>query len=137
MQLGLPSAVGGTTVAGAKPPVEPVVVLAPIVTPTPQVTPTVKETQSGLTLSGGEQGAITLPEPQPKPASVRRTEEASTGINLTGSFEKWGLSADKQMEATKLEFKDLTVSQIKQILTRIPSSFKAFLEVSFGEEDET
>jgi hypothetical protein len=137
MQLGLPSAVGGITVAGAKPPVEPVVVITPIVTPTLQPTPSVKETQNGLTVSGGDLGTMTLPTPQPTPASVKRTEEASTGINLTGSFEKWGLSADKQIEATRLEFKDLTVSQIKQILTRIPSSFKAFLEVSFDLEDET
>lgn len=138
MQLGLPGAVGGTAVAGAKPPVEPVVAVPPVVTPTPQPTLTLKETQNGLTVSGGDQGTITPPPlPQPKPPSIRSTEEANTGINLSGSFEKWGLPADKQIQTTKLEFKDLTVSQIKQFLQRIPSSLKAILEISFSEEDET
>lgn len=137
IQLGLPSAVGGTAVAGAKLPVEPITAVTPIVTPTPQPTLTANEPQPSLTASEGDEGTITLPVPQPKPPSTRRTVEASTGINLASSFEKWGLPADGQMQTARLEFEDLTVSQIKQILQRIPSSFKAILEVSFSEEAET
>ncbi|MBI4330980.1 MAG: hypothetical protein HY673_06850 [Chloroflexi bacterium] len=38
------------------------------------------------------------------------------------------------LDTAKIEFKDLTVQQMKQILTRLPSSFKASMEVTFTKE---
>ncbi|MBL0717599.1 MAG: hypothetical protein JJV89_06080 [Desulfosarcina sp.] len=68
---------------------------------------------------------------------TNRTSEPTTGINLSGSFEKWGISSTQIIKSAKIEFNDLTAQQIKQILQRIPSTFKAMLKISYkkgGEE---
>gem|GEM_PF-3290591 len=61
---------------------------------------------------------------------TNRTDEPTTGINLSGSFEKWGVSSTQVINSARIEFNDLTAQQIKQILQRIPSTFKAMLEIS-------
>jgi hypothetical protein len=65
---------------------------------------------------------------------VQRTDEPTPGINLTACFEKWGLDSSAVLNTTKIEFNDLTVQQVKQILTRLPSSIKASMEVTFTKE---
>jgi len=139
IQLGLPSAVGGTAVAAT--PVGAVanalspVMTSPVATPASQPAPTIKEASQGLALSTPAPVAAPV-QPDVKPPSVRRTEEASTGVNLSGAFEKWGLPTHKQVTLARLEFQGLTVSQIKLLLTKIPSALKAILEVTYSEEDE-
>ncbi len=146
VQLALPGAVGGSTVtgpgagtgiavpqpkgigqAGTPPgglfggsgPAGAGVILGPdgpggtaVVTPTggQQVTPTVPVTR-----------AQSVPDPQ-------------IGVNLCGWFERWGLHDGATLKSAKVEFKDLTVQQVKQILQRFPSAFKAYLEVTYDEE---
>ena len=61
----------------------------------------------------------------------RKSDKAANGINLSGNFEKWGITSDKTLDSAKIEFKGLTAGQIKQILQRIPSTFKATLEITF------
>ena len=39
------------------------------------------------------------------------------------------------LDTAKIEFNNLTVQQVKQILTRLPSSFKASMEVTFTKEE--
>jgi len=121
IQLGLPAAVGGTTVKGPGP--QPPV-------PSPQH-PT-----------GDSQPPVTPPATPPLPpmlpvagpTEVRRTDEATTGINLSACFEKWGVDPSAPLNIAKIEFENLTVQQLKQILTRLPSSFKASMEVTFTKE---
>ncbi len=72
--------------------------------------------------------------PVTKATEVHRTDEATTGINLTACFEKWGIDPSAVLDTTKIEFNNLTVQQVKQILTRLPSSLKASMEVTFTKE---
>ena len=65
---------------------------------------------------------------------IHRTDEATTGINLSACFEKWGVDPSAVLDTAKIEFNNLTVQQVKQILTRLPSSFKASMEVTFIKE---
>jgi hypothetical protein len=132
VQLGLPGVVGSTAVTTAQPPVPPVV-------PPPL----------------GGAGAITVPDeplppvspvvinkpeaPYPPPVAatkIQRTDEAASGINLSGCFEAWGIPSSQVLDSAKIEFSGLTPLQVKVILQRIPSTFKATLEVSYQEEGE-
>jgi hypothetical protein len=65
-----------------------------------------------------------------------KTEEPAVAVNLTGSFEKWGISPETTLKSATIGFSDLSVNQVKQILMRIPSSIKANLEISFSEESK-
>lgn len=81
--------------------------------------------------TGGEAGS---------PTAVTRyqaSQEPQIGINLCGSFEQWGLDSSDTLRSAKIEFQGLTVQQIKQILQRLPSAFKARLEVAYDEEVES
>jgi len=122
IQLGLPAAVGGTTVTGpGQPPVLP-----------PQL-PAGSDPQSPIIPP-----VMPLTVPIPPVAGrteVRRTEETTTGINLSACFEKWGVDPSAVLDTAKIEFSNLTVQQVKQILTRLPSSFKASMEVTFTKEE--
>ncbi len=68
--------------------------------------------------------------------NTKSTDEPETGLNLSGLFEKWGIPPTQIIDTARLELKDLTAQQIKQILQRIPSTFKASLEVIYSEGDE-
>ena len=82
----------------------------------------------------GSTTPVTIPMP-PRRQS-QRTYEQSTGINLSGKFEKWGMAPSTQLTTAKIEFTNLTVQQIKQILQKLPSTFKAYLEVSYLEDEQ-
>lgn len=126
IQLGLPTVIGGTTVTGP-------VTQPPMLPPQPPA-------------GGGQQPSVIPPivpptepvGPLPTVAAARevhRTPEATTGINLTSCFEKWGVDPSAMLDTTKIEFNNLTVQQVKQILTRLPSSLKASMEVTFTKEE--
>lgn len=150
IQLGLPGAVGGGTItidivpAGGAPPGS-----GPIVTPgTPPkpggtgeegeiVFPPVEAGDQTGGDSGGVVPGVESPEPQPLPTvKIRKTEEPATGINLSGSFESWGVTSSQSIEKARIEFSGLTAQQVKQILQRIPSAFKASLEIEYHEGGE-
>ena len=75
--------------------------------------------------------------PLPPRRKSQRTYEQSTGINLSGQFEKWGLAAATPLSTAKLEFTDLTVQQLKQVLQKLPPVLKAHLEVSYLEDEQS
>jgi hypothetical protein len=58
----------------------------------------------------------------------------SSGINLIGQFELWDLSSERTINKTTLEFDGLNVSQIKQILQRIPSAYQAGLSILYDDD---
>jgi hypothetical protein len=125
IQLGLPAAVGGTTVTGPgnQPPIlppQPPTGGGPQPPVIPPITPPI-----------GPLGPV---PPVPVPTEVHRTDGATTAINLTACFEKWGVDPSAVLDTTKIEFNNLTVQQVKQILTRLPSSLKASMEVTFTKE---
>lgn len=148
VQLGEPSAVSGSTIKpvtpatpGATtvpvPPMPPVIRIPPPDAgediPTSGET-AVGETKPGLTSSGGP---IVPPELPPLPASTQtRKAEENTGINLSGNFEKWGISPHKTLNTARIEFKGLNVQQLKQVLQRIPAQFRASLEITYLDKKE-
>lgn len=128
VQLALPEAVGGTTVIAPKP--SPVGI--PVVPPAPMPGGT-------TTPEPGTSGEPT-PEPQPQPnlrvTRSQQTDEPATGINLSGKLESWGVPSEATLTSAKLEFRELSVSQLKAILSRIPSTLRAWLEISYTDEDD-
>jgi hypothetical protein len=71
--------------------------------------------------------------------SVPQMQTRSTGpansINLMGMFEKWNLSTNTPITNFTLEFADVDVGKIKQILQRIPSGFQAAMSITYEEDD--
>ena len=133
VQLGLPGATGGFTVTGPKavPQPQPVV---PGATPTGISTTPVPPGGGPVVAPGGDTGVTFWPTtPNVK---VQRTEQPTTGINLIGSFEKWGISPTQELNSAKIEFNNITVQQIKQILQRVPSAFRASLEITYSQDQE-
>lgn len=144
IQLGLPGAIGGGTVTVAR--------TATIARHTVPVTVTPGTTNGNvspfppalynnrLTGSNGNVGndninetalPVILPDTKNK-----KSVEPATGINLSGCFETWGISSNQSIEIARIEFSGLTAQQIKQILQRIPSTFKASLDITYKEGDQ-
>ncbi len=143
IQLGLPGAVGGGTITAPSAPANPLLTTPSAGNPeTPSYPPTGIPTGDVTINEGGSQAGDTTTGPSPVPPvppsmpQTKRAEEPASGINLSGCFESWGISSDKTIDAAKIEFSGLSAQQIKQILQRIPSSFKATMEITYTEEDE-
>lgn len=137
IQLGLPGAVGGGTIT-----------VPPLPTPYPQVTDgsaaapppsPVNNRGQSLTPTPGSVGSIGVGNPligSPAEVKSQRSHEAATGINLSGCFESWGVAPSQTVETTRIEFSGLTVQQIKQVLQRIPTAFKATLEITYAKGEQ-
>jgi hypothetical protein len=72
----------------------------------------------------------------PVRAKIPRNKSAapSSGINLIGQLELWDLSLERTIDKTTLEFDGLNVSQIKQILQRIPLAYQAGFSISYEDD---
>ena len=140
VQLGLPGSVGGSAVSA--PPSKP----NPGVTSSPGGDVNYPDSETGQSGDGIENGGKPdypgvpdLPGLPNKPLKIiqsKKSDEPATGIHLSGCFEKWGVGSDTSLDHATIEFKGVTAQQVKQILQRIPSTFKASLEVSFQQGDE-
>ena len=142
VQMGLPGAVGGGTVAapadhpaapqdGAKP-------ATPPVSPGGNVNPFPPAAPPDGSIAGGageEETEWTDPVAVPRLSKNKKSPEPVTGINLTGCFENWGISSGQTIENARIEFAGLTAQQIKRILQGIPSTFKATLDITYREGD--
>ena len=147
IQLGLPGAVGGGTVTVPNVPAGGVNTTGAggIVSPTPMggngtPYPTGNYGGGAVVDSGGADGnagnqGITPPPPTSINKS-KKSEEPATGINLSGCFETWGVPTSQTIETARIEFAGLTAQQIKQILQRIPSTFRATLEIFYKDGGE-
>lgn len=131
--LGLPGAVGGGTVtAPATPSSGPTSIAQPPETPVDGVLPPYppngvggneSTTTGGAGIEEGSSGGGTATPPTSVPIMRNRSSEApTTGINLSGCFESWGIPSAKILDTAKIEFSGLTVQQVKLILQRIPST---------------
>jgi len=149
VQLGLPDLVGGGTIIAPKTKANDFVssTIKPITqlndnppdissstatdTASPSSNNISPELVQPVVVSGiAEPGPITLQ----KTKKSKRSDKPATGLNLSGQFEKWGIPSSKTIEIARIEFQGLTAQQIRQILQRIPSSFKASLEIVYEEE---
>lgn len=147
IQLGLPGAVGGGTVTVPNPPPDGITqpgdgeIIPPAGggtgTPYPPTTSSGGEPFGENGEAGGttDVGGVVPPETIPSVKS-KKSEEATTGINLSGCFETWGVPTGQTIETARVEFYGLTAQQIKQILQRIPSTFKATLEIAYKDGGE-
>ena len=135
-----PEAMGGTSVGITPvPAVRPVVIgtggQQPLTGPTPQpvvipgIPPIIQPDDIG-----GIPPIVQPPRPSVQ-TKLLKTESATTGINLSGYFERWGVSNQKTLDEGKIAFKNLTVDQMKQILQRIPPSFQAEMEIVYREDE--
>lgn len=130
VQLGLPGSASGSTVTGSG---------GTVTTPAGGATPTGGLFPGGQSPGGGTGVAAPPTGSQPPTTLTPQTQsvlEEQTGINLCGAFEQWGLDASTALARTKIEFHDLSVQQIKQILQRLPSAFKATMEITYTEDQE-
>ncbi len=147
IQLGLPGAVGGGTVTVPPPP--PGTTIPPVSGETVQPGATGGNGISyppGTSGGGGTVGGAepvgttgfggTTPPVVPIPTIKTNKSEPATGINLSGCFETWGVPTSQPIETARIELSGLTAQQIKQILQRIPSTFKATLEIAYKDGAE-
>lgn len=139
--LGLPGDVGGGTMPGLTPshPTVPANGTTPATTtiPQPATLPNAEDHPGSAGVADGGTSQLedeNASPPLPK-IEVRRSEEPATAINLSGYFEKWGIPADKSISRAKIEFSGLSAQQIRQILAKIPSAYKATLEIAYIEGD--
>ena len=143
IQLGLPGALGGGTVTVPNTPLGGAVPpgaeggFSPGSTGSggvqyPQITPGDAGILGEPDKPGedSENGEDTSSSPAPEIKS-RKSDEPATGINLSGCFETWGVPTSQAIETARIEFSGLTAQQIKQILQRIPSTFRATLEIAY------
>ena len=141
VQLGLPGAVGGGTVVSPGDPVP-----QPLTPPDPPGKPYPPGGGSGgagTTSEGGVGGdnegkpevISDPPEDSPPSSCTQQIDEPSTGINLSGNFEKWGIDGSQTIGSATIEFSELSAQQIKRILLAIPSAFKAKLSITYENEE--
>ncbi len=138
IQLGLPGAVGGPSVTA--PAAAPVAQQQEPVTAAPAPTTVSAVAEETGAQTGAYGTGITVPtgaesSPPQSPPKTQRTDAPKTGLNLSGCFEEWGIPATQSLNKARIEFSDLTAQQIKQILQRLPSAFKADLEVIYSEDE--
>lgn len=142
VQLALPGSASGSTVTGAGGATTPTTPTGAGVggtgpTPGGTVPPGSLFTGGGTTPTGGGTGVVTPPGGTQPPVTVPKTQsvmDERTGINLCGAFEQWGVDASTTLARTKIEFHNLSVQQVKQILQRLPSAFKATMEITYTED---
>lgn len=146
IQLGLPGAVGGGTVTVPPAPTGSTQTGTGGGMPPGQTGGSGNQSPSPTTSGGGDTGETggqggtsgggTTPPVTLQTIKSNKTEEPATGINLSGCFESWGVLSSQTIETARIEFSGLTVQQIKQILQRIPSAFRANLEIDYKEEGD-
>ena len=134
IQLGLPGSVAGGPVSV---PNKPTGGIIPTNYPVGSTGGSAGPLGDGELVEGGAvPGLPGLPNKPLVLTKNHKSDEPANGINLSGYFEKWGISSDKKLDSVKVEFQGLTAQQIKQILQRIPSTFKASLEILLQDGDE-
>jgi hypothetical protein len=66
--------------------------------------------------------------------AAQQAPEQILDITYPTADEQWGLDGSTTLARTKIEFHSLSVQQIKQILQRLPSAFKATMEITYTED---
>mgnify|MGYP001271645629 CR=1 FL=1 len=135
VQLGLPSAVGGTTVTGPRQSTPLEIAIQPI-RPKDQDTISGNNSTEGTVIAEAGENRPIQPIPETRSPITRRTEEPVIGINLLGKLEQWQVSSETTLDVARIELKNVTVFQLKQILQHLPPSIRASLEITQSEGEE-
>jgi hypothetical protein len=111
-------------------PPQPPVTLPPTISDSGDIIKPIDNKTLGATKSGTSITGPTLPPELPPllPATQSRKAEENTGINLSGSFEKWGVPPQKTLDSARMQ-------QLKQVLQRIPAQFRASLEIIYTDKE--
>ena len=135
VHLGLPSAVGGTTVTGPRPPTPHESLIQ---SKEPDTISGNNSTNTGgtLTFKPGENSGPIPPITEIRRPITRGTKEPVISINLSGKLEEWNISSETKLDIARIEFKNVTVLQLKQILQHLPASIWASLEITQSEGEE-
>jgi hypothetical protein len=124
VQLGLPMQMGGNGIS-VSPGVElPQTSLFPIGDTTIPVTPAVA-VQPTLTVPP----SVSQGEPPVAPV-VRQSNGAKSGINLLGDIERWALPDQNRVSRATLTFRGLSVKDLRDLCTKLPSKLQADLEIT-------
>lgn len=128
VELGLPEQIGpgGISIPSSVQPstgmlfpaAPPNVVVKPPVSQTPVIEPPTK-----------------TPTPPPVPV-IRQSNGAKSGLNLLGDLEKWALPDQERVNAATLVFRGLSVRELRELCTKIPSKLQAELEIRTGPEQD-
>ena len=144
VQLGLPGSVGGGSVSGTAPvpqPTSPTTATGTGVTPQPQIPGSATQGGAGTVnesttpITGGGTTVVDPPKPKQNVSRTLNVEDPTSGLNLSGCFEKWRIKPETPLESARINLSGLTAHQVKQILLKIPSAYKATLEVTYTEEE--
>jgi len=129
VQLGLPSQVGGGGVL--IPPIQPPGSLFPPTTPpvNPPVVPPI---------GPNVVPPITPPIGPVSPAApvIRSSNGAKSGINLLGDIERWGLPDNDRLTLATLTARGLTVKQLRELCTKLPSWLLAELQITSNPDEQ-
>ena len=107
-------------------------------TPIPASSPVTPFSSGGISPGPYTPASPGIPSLIPtSPVSHFNTRNAgpTNSINLMGKFDEWNLSANKPISKFTIEFSDLDVGKIKQILQRIPSGFQESMSITYNEDD--
>ena len=122
MMLGLASNVGG----GVTPP-SPSNPSPTPVPPSPSIPPSPTLPNVPPTVTPSNPPPVPPVNPPPV-APKKHTAAPANGSTLQGKFEEWGL-AGKKLKRVTLSVEGISVSDMKAFLTRLPSKYKASMEV--------
>jgi len=136
IQLGLPGQVGGGGVS-----IPPVAVAGGLFPGTgPSVTPPITGVTGGVTppagttSSNGGVAPVQSPVPVPPAAIIRQSNGAKSGINLLGDIERWGLPDLEKVNIATLTMRGLTVKELRELCTKLPSKILAELQITSDPE---
>ncbi len=141
IQLGLPGSVGGGAITAPPPPASvPPSAPGPAIAPTSGASSPTGDLFGGATIGPAAPGnQLPPPVSTPPPAipvTTKKTPAPANGINLSGTFETWNVPPSQSIDVANVQFTGLTAQQLKQVLQRIPSAFKATLEITYQDGRE-
>ena len=67
---------------------------------------------------------------------IHHSSIPATGINLIRIVEQWGVPQQKNLQQGKLEFSNITVVALKEILQNLPYNIKAIVDVTYSEKED-
>jgi hypothetical protein len=70
------------------------------------------------------------------PTKRTRRSEPKTPLNLSGQLEAWGFAANETIPLARLEFGEMSVGELKQLLLKLPMNLRVILEVALREGQE-
>lgn len=137
--LGLPSQVaGGGIVVPPQPagghlfPPQPPQPVGPVVPPVVGVPPVVPPIVPPVV------PPVVPPQPppiEPPPPEIYQSNGAKSGLNLLGDIERWALADQKRLTSATLTMRGLTVKELRELCTKLPSRLLAELQIALPPDE--